>query len=375
MSTVGGRRPDGEALATTSITRGSGGSGNAKMLLEVEGLRVFFPVSRGALRRRTDWIRAVDGVSFSIRRGETLGLVGESGSGKTTIGRTIVRVIEPIEGAIRLDGEDLLTLSGEALRRRRRRFQMVFQDPYSSLDPRQTVSEILAEPIRVHNLASGPARAERIDELLTLVGLDPRFRERYPHEFSGGQRQRIGIARAIAVEPDVIVCDEPISALDVSIQAQVINLLERLQAEFGLTYLFIAHDLAVVRHIADHVAVMYLGKLVEIAPSDTLYGNALHPYTVALLSAVPIPDAAVERSRRRIILTGDIPSPAHPPSGCRFHTRCWLRERLGNPEICDTTEPALVPVGPTASNHAVACHFASDVKAQTLELRIDSGLT
>lgn len=374
MSAVGGQKPD-EGLATTSITRGGGDSGNAKILLEVEGLRVFFPVTRGVLRRGTDWIRAVDGVSFSIRRGETLGLVGESGSGKTTIGRTIVRVIDPIEGAIRLDGEDLLTLSGERLRRRRRRFQMVFQDPYSSLDPRQTVGEILAEPIRVHNLASGPARAARVDELLKLVGLDPRFRERYPHEFSGGQRQRIGIARAIAVEPDVIVCDEPISALDVSIQAQVINLLERLQAEFGLTYLFIAHDLAVVRHIAHHVAVMYLGKLVEIAPSDTLYGNALHPYTVALLSAVPIPDAAIERSRRRIILTGDIPSPAHPPSGCRFHTRCWLRERLGNPGICVTTEPALVTVGPTASNHTVACHFSKDVKEQTLELRTDFGLT
>jgi oligopeptide/dipeptide ABC transporter ATP-binding protein len=329
--------------------------------LEVEGLRVWFPVTSGILRRTTGWVHAVDGVSLSIRRGETLGLVGESGSGKTTVGRAIVRIIEPREGSIRLDGVDLLALRGSALRRQRRRFQMVFQDPYSSLDPRQTVGEILAEPLRTHNLADGRARALRIVDLLHVVGLDPTFVNRYPHEFSGGQRQRIGIARALAVEPDLIVCDEPISALDVSIQAQVINLLERLQREFGITYLFIAHDLAVVRHIADRVAVMYLGKIVEVASSDALYSRPLHPYSVALLSAVPVPDAVAERSRRRIILQGDIPNPSSPPSGCRFHTRCWLRERLGNPEICMSVEPQLSSPDPHLPDHVAACHFVSEL--------------
>ncbi len=314
--------------------------------LEVEGLRVWFPVTSGIFRRISGWVHAVDGVSLAIRRGETLGLVGESGSGKTTFGRAIVRIVEPREGSIHLDGVDLLALSGSELRRQRRRFQMVFQDPYASLDPRQTVGDILAEPLRTHDLAEGPARAPRIDDLLRLVGLDPSFVNRYPHEFSGGQRQRIGIARALAVEPDLIVCDEPISALDVSIQAQVINLLEHLQREFGITYLFIAHDLAVVRHIADRVAVMYLGKIVEVGSSDTLYARPLHPYSVALLSAVPVPDAVAERARRRIILKGDIPNPASPPSGCRFHTRCWLRERLGNPEMCASVEPELSNRGP-----------------------------
>jgi oligopeptide/dipeptide ABC transporter ATP-binding protein len=329
-------------------------------LLTVTDLQVYFPILTGVFRRRTGWVRAVDGVSFDIDRGETLGLVGESGSGKTTIGRTIVRITQPLEGAIDLGGTDLLALKGEDLRRRRRQFQMVFQDPYSSLDPRQTVGDILAEPLRVHNLASGKARAARVAELLDLVGLDAAFVERYPHEFSGGQRQRIGIARALAVEPELIVCDEPISALDVSIQAQVINLLERLQADLNLTYLFVAHDLAVVRHIADRVAVMYLGKIVEVAPSDVLYQQPLHPYTVALLSAVPVPDARTERTRRRIILKGDIPSPSDPPSGCRFHTRCWLRERLGNPEICATTDPPLAAIPEALPDQTVACHFASE---------------
>ena len=333
-------------------------------LLRVTDLKVYFPITDGLLRRRTGWVKAVDGVSFDLRRGETLGLVGESGSGKTTVARTIVRVVEPIDGAIELRGDDLLALKGEDLRKRRRQFQMVFQDPYASLDPRQTVGEILAEPLRVHGLAKGEARSARIADLLDLVGLDPAFVERYPHEFSGGQRQRIGIARALAVEPELIVCDEPISALDVSIQAQVINLLERLQRDLGLTYLFIAHDLAVVRHIADRVAVMYLGKIVEIAPADTLYEAPLHPYTVALLSAVPVPDARKERSRRRIILKGDIPSPSNPPEGCRFHTRCWLREKLGNPEVCATDDPPLQPVAIGAPDQLVACHFAAEMQAQ-----------
>jgi len=345
------------ASAATEPTDGAAGP----TLLEVQDLKVWFPITGGILRRRTGWVRAVDGVTFDIRRGETLGLVGESGSGKTTIGRTIVRITSPLEGSVRMDGVDLLSLHGETLRKRRRKFQMVFQDPYSSLDPRQTVGDILAEPLRVHGLAGGGQRTKRVAELLELVGLDPVFVERYPHEFSGGQRQRIGIARALAVEPELIVCDEPISALDVSIQAQVINLLERLQGELGLTYLFIAHDLAVVRHIADRVAVLYLGKVVEIAPADVLYSDPRHPYTVALLSAVPVPDAAAERSRRRIILKGDIPSPSDPPSGCRFHTRCWLRERLGNPEICATSEPELVASDLTHPDQLVACHFVKEL--------------
>jgi oligopeptide/dipeptide ABC transporter ATP-binding protein len=352
-----------EPAADPALAAGADPATPGGPLLTVKDLQVYFPILTGVLRRRTGWVQAVDGVSFHIDRGETLGLVGESGSGKTTIGRTIVRITQPLAGSIDLGGVDLLALKGEELRRRRRRFQMVFQDPYSSLDPRQTVGEILAEPLRVHNLASGKARQARVAELLDLVGLDTSFVERYPHEFSGGQRQRIGIARALAVEPEIIVCDEPISALDVSIQAQVINLLERLQADLGLTYLFIAHDLAVVRHIADRVAVMYLGKIVEIAPSDQLYAQPLHPYTVALLSAVPVPDARTERSRRRIILKGDIPSPADPPSGCRFHTRCWLRERLGNPEICATEDPPLLPIAAASPEQTVACHFASELLA------------
>jgi oligopeptide/dipeptide ABC transporter ATP-binding protein len=328
-------------------------------LLEVSDLKVWFPIRAGVLRKQVGWVRAVDEVSFTVARGETLGLVGESGSGKTTTGRAIVRVNRPTGGSVRLDGEDLLALEGTELRRRRRRFQMVFQDPYASLDPRQTVGEIIGEPLEIHGLPANGDRKRRIGELLEIVNLDPRFADRYPHEFSGGQRQRIGIARALAVEPELIVCDEPISALDVSVQAQVINLLERLQAELGLTYLFIAHDLAVVRHIADRVAVMYLGKLVEVAPVDALFAGPRHPYTIALLSAVPVPDADREQERRRIILTGDIPSPANPPSGCRFHTRCWLYERLGRPRECVDMDPPLDPL-PDEAGHRVACHFPDE---------------
>jgi oligopeptide/dipeptide ABC transporter ATP-binding protein len=342
-------------------------------LLEVSDLRVWFPIRSGILRRQVGWVRAVDDVSFTLSRGETLGLVGESGSGKSTIGRAIVRINRPIAGSIRLDGRELLALEGAELRRNRRLFQMIFQDPYSSLDPRQTVGEIIGEPLSIHGLPRDGDRRRRIGELLELVNLDPRFADRYPHEFSGGQRQRIGIARALAVEPDLIVCDEPISALDVSVQAQVINLLEKLQEELGLTYLFIAHDLAVVRHIADRVAVMYLGRLVEVAPVDALFAGPMHPYTVALLSAVPIPDADRERERRRIILAGDIPSPADPPSGCRFHTRCWLFERLGRPRTCVDMDPALDPLQ-AAPDHRAACHFTDRVAELSPTGKVDAAV-
>ena len=314
-------------------------------LLTVKDLQVYFPVLTGVLRRRTGWVRAVDGVTFDIAAGETLGLVGESGSGKTTIGRTIVRITDPIAGSIDLGGSNLLALRGEELRRRRRQFQMVFQDPYSSLDPRQTVGDILAEPLRVHKLASGRARSARVAELLDLVGLDSSFVERYPHEFSGGQRQRIGIARALAVEPEVIVCDEPISALDVSIQAQIVNLLQDLQRTDDLTYLFISHDLKIVQHICDRVAVMYLGRVVELATAATLYREPKHPYTQALLSAVPVADPAARKNR--IILQGDVPSPLNPPPGCRFHTRCPYMV-----SACKDVEPALVEILP---GHRAAC--------------------
>jgi oligopeptide transport system ATP-binding protein len=336
---------------TTSTRRG-------EVLVEVRDLVVHFPITRGILfQRRVGAVRAVDGVSFMIRRGETLGLVGESGCGKSTTGRAILQLYRPTAGHVYFDGIDLTQLKGEALRRMRRRMQMIFQDPYASLNPRMTVGSIIAEPLEIHNLARGKAKQERVEELLQIVGLNPYFANRYPHEFSGGQRQRIGIARALAVNPDFIVCDEPVSALDVSIQAQIINLLERLQDEFGLTYLFIAHDLAVVRHISDRIAVMYLGKIVELADRQQLYENPLHPYTRALLSAVPIPDPKVERRRQRIILTGDVPSPVNPPPGCRFHTRCPLAT-----DICKQVEPAWRTLG--APDHWVACHHAE----KTLEM-------
>ena len=324
-------------------------------LVEAEGLKVHFPIVSGILQRRTGSIRAVDGVTFAIARKETLGLVGESGCGKSTLGRALIRLRDATDGHVRFEGRELADLSGRELRRMRRRMQIIFQDPFGSLDPRMTVGAIVAEPIETHRLARGRAKEERVRELLTLVGLDPAFTSRYPHEFSGGQRQRIGVARALAVEPGFIVCDEPISALDISIQGQILNLLMDLRERLGLTYLFISHDLAAVRHISDRVGVMYLGRIVEIGPSSAAYTSPAHPYTRALLSAVPVPDPAVERRRRRVILVGDVPSPADPPPGCRFHTRCWLYERLGRPEDCRTVEPELRSVN---GDHAAACHYA-----------------
>jgi oligopeptide transport system ATP-binding protein len=336
-------------------------------LLRLEDLKVWFPIRDGIIRQRhVGDVQAVDGVTFEIERGETLGLVGESGCGKSTTGRAIIRLNPPTGGRIFFDGQDVTEFKGSELRRLRKRMQMIFQDPYASLDPRMTAGGIIAEPLDIHDVGKPRDRQERVRELLQTVGLNPAYASRYPHEFSGGQRQRIGVARALALQPDLIVADEPISALDVSIQAQIINLLERLQGEFGLTYLFIAHDLSVVRHISDRTAVMYLGRVVETSGSRDLNLRPLHPYTVALLSAVPIPDPVVESRRRRIILKGDVPSPVNPPSGCRFHTRCWLREKLGNPERCVTEDPALRVLD---TRHEVACHFAEDVDGSTEQVQ------
>ena len=330
---------------------------NGGGLVELENLKVYFPIKSGLiLDRHVGDVRAVDDVSFTIQRGETLGLVGESGCGKSTVGRAIIRLYEPTAGSIRFDGQDITNLGEGEMRPLRRRMQMVFQDPFASLNPRHSVGRMIGEPLRVHGLASGRTASGRVRELLEIVGLPADAATRYAHEFSGGQRQRIGIARALAVNPDFIVADEPVSALDVSIQAQIINLLENLQDEFDLTYLFIAHDLAVVRHISDRIAVMYLGSIVEVSPADELYDNPLHPYTISLLSAVPIPDPEVEAKRETILLAGDLPSPANPPAACRFHTRCPFIQ----PTRCKDEAPPLRELQP---GHVVACHWAEQIKA------------
>jgi len=325
-------------------------------LVELQHLKVWFPIKSGiVLDRHVGDIKAVDGVSLEIRRGETLGLVGESGCGKSTVGRTILRLYKPTEGRIIFDGQDITRLGQGELRPLRRRMQMVFQDPFASLNPRHSVGRIVGEPLRTHGLAGRRGAAARVRELLGIVGLPADAASRYPHEFSGGQRQRIGLARSLALNPDFVVADEPVSALDVSIQAQIINLLENLQDEFDLTYLFIAHDLAVVRHISDRIAVMYLGVIVEVSPADELYDNPLHPYTISLLSAIPIPDPEVESKRETILLAGDLPSPANPPPACRFHTRCpYVQETR-----CKTEVPPLRKLG---EGHFVACHWAEEIK-------------
>ena len=318
------------------------------ILIRVDDLFMHFPVLAGIMRRKVATVKAVDGVSFFVKKGETLGLVGESGCGKTTTGRAILQLYNVTGGNVLFEGQDLTKLKGNTLRNMRRNMQLIFQDPYASLNPRMTAGDIVGEPMLVHDLASGQEYQDQVDELMTMVGLEPRMSIRYPHEFSGGQRQRIGIARALSVRPKFIVCDEAVSALDVSIQTQIITLLIKLREEMGLTYIFIAHDLSVVRYISDRVAVMYLGKMAEITASDELYDNPLHPYTQALLSAVPIPDPVVDRQRKRVLLSGDVPSPVNPPSGCHFHPRC--QQAI---DICKEQEPELRDIG---SEHWVACH-------------------
>lgn len=327
----------------------------SKTLVDVRDLKMHFPLTRGIIFQRVvGYVRAVDGVSFSIERGQTLGLVGESGSGKTTIGRTIVRLYKPTTGQILFGDVDLAKLGGEELRQIRRRVQMVFQDPYASLNPRYTIGSLIAEPMNIYHIGSSNEIREKAAELLSVVGLRAEYIDRYPHEFSGGQRQRIAVARALAINPEFIVLDEPVSALDVSVRAQVLNLLQRLQKQFDLTYLFVSHDLSVVRHVADRIAVMYLGKIVELADRDELYVAPKHPYTQALLSAVPIPDPKIEKRRQRIILSGDLPSPINIPSGCRFHTRCPMAQ-----QICREVEPAFE--AKEGHEHYAACHFSEEV--------------
>jgi oligopeptide/dipeptide ABC transporter ATP-binding protein len=353
---------------------GSAGGGD-RALLDVRGLVKHYPIHAGVLRRKVGDVRAVDDVSFEVARGEVLGLVGESGCGKSTLGRTILRLLPATAGSVALDGEEVFSKRGADLRRLRRRMQIIFQDPVGSLNPRMPVSDIIGEGLvaqadRENGWSSRSVRDQRVGDYLEHVGLRRDYARRYPHEFSGGQRQRIGIARALALDPDFVVCDEPVSALDVSIQSQILNLLLDLRREFGLTYLFIAHNLSVVQYISDRVAVMYLGRIAELAPVESLYEEPLHPYSVALLSAVPEPDP--RRRRRRIVLKGDVPSPAAPPPGCRFSTRCWLREQLDDPEVCETEEPPLRELRP---GHLAACHFAERITPEAVGRAARHGVT
>jgi peptide/nickel transport system ATP-binding protein/oligopeptide transport system ATP-binding protein len=327
-------------------------------LVAVRDLVKYFPVKGGILQRTVGQVRAVDGVSFEVRRGETLGLVGESGCGKTTVGRLLLRLIEPTSGTITFDGTDITGVHGADLKPYRRRMQIIFQDPYASLDPRTPIGDSIGEGLRIHGIGTPAERRTKVARMMDMVGLAAYHYRRYPHEFSGGQRQRIGIARALVLEPDLLVCDEPVSALDVSIQAQVLNLLKGLQGELGLTYVFVAHNMGVVEHISDRVAVMYLGRIVEVADRHACFTDPRHPYTQALMSAIPIPNPALRRTR--MILAGDVPSPVNPPSGCRFHPRCPLRSQLGDPEICATVQPELTAENrPWAAGHLAACHFAA----------------
>ena len=327
----------------------------SKTLVDIRDLKMHFPLTQGiVLQRVVGYVRAVDGISFSIERGQTLGLVGESGSGKTTIGRTVVRLYKPTAGQILFDNKDLAELQGEQLRQLRQRVQMIFQDPFASLNPRFTIGSLIAEPMHIYHVGSKGEIRERTEELLRVVGLRSEYIDRYPHEFSGGQRQRIAVARALSINPEFVIADEPVSALDVSVRAQVLNLLQRLQQQYNLTYLFVSHDLSVVRHVADRIAVMYLGKIVELADRDELYAAPKHPYTKALLSAIPIPDPQIEKRRHRIILSGDLPSPIRIPSGCRFHTRCPMAQ-----DICREVEPAFE--AKEGREHYAACHFSEKV--------------